>query len=172
MTARRRRSGGSRRRRSYYWEGAQWANTNVSTSGTLIQLASVTGGEFMPRTLKVIRGNIRFTNAGTDSLNGDVHWGAKIMPLTLTDGGALTGDVNGIDTDEEDIAWRQLWMYSNQLHQEQTGTKADTIDVEIHIKVQWKWPPTGKHILGLLVDAAITNRLQTSGYLRCLFEAS
>lgn len=163
-----RRRGRGSPRRGYYWDGLQFINTDIPTAGAAFELIGPTAQEFMPGTLVRIRGSLTAINAGSDSTNGGVNLGLKIMYLEVNDAGTITGDHSAIDTHEEDIAMRQLWTWHGRLGQSVAAGPDDKEQIEVDVKAKVKLVASGKWILALLADSATANRAQLVGYLRCL----
>ncbi len=155
--------------RGTYWDGLQTVLTNIPSAGAALILVDATAQEFMPATMDGIRGFMYLANSGSDAATAGVLCGCKIMYLETDDAGVITGDWNGLDTDEEDIAERQLWSYMR--HFVTRGAAADASDtsevnIELEVKAKVKLSSSGKKKLLLLVDASPTNRLQMTCYLR------
>ncbi len=169
MAGKRRGRGRQAPRRGYYWDGLQFPITNISSAGTIFELVGPTAQEFMPGTIVRSRGHLTLKNAGTDATNGGVEAALKMMYLEVNDAGTVTGDHQAIDTNEEDIARRQLWTYHTVMAQREGATvQPDTVRLEVDVRVKIKLEASGKMILALLADAAAGNRAQLSGYLRTL----
>lgn len=173
MTARSRRGSGRRggsSKKGTYWDGIQFPSTAIGSAGTVIELIAPTAQEFMPATMDRIRGHLWFQNGGSDADTGAVGVACKIMYLEINDAGTITGDHQGIDTHEEDIAQRQLWTYITQLpraNADTEETKNEIVRIEVDVRVSIKISSAGKHILALLADATAGNRANFGGYLRC-----
>lgn len=170
MTRRRTSHGGSRRKKlAYYWDGVQFPPTLVTTARLFSVLVDRVDSEDRGRVLQTIRGYLTYQNGGTDAQNGAVRVVSKIMMFNLNDAGAVTDDTGAIDTQEEDIALRQLWTYSTVLPGA-LGLPADSLPVtiEIEVKVKIVIPPNGKVNVALMTAADVTNRCLLSGYLRAL----
>ncbi len=158
-------------RRGYYWDGLQVGSTNIGSSGTVFELVNPVAQEFMPATLVRVRGYLQIANSGTDAANGGVQAAAKLMYIEVNDAGTITGDHQAIDTDEEDIAARQLWTWQGQLQERGAAADAsdtDTVRIEVDVRVKLKLVASGKKILALLMDASSANRAVANMYLRCL----
>ncbi len=173
----RRRTSRGRSKRGYYWDGLQFPPTNIASTTSVFELVGSTAQEFMPATMVRIRGHLTLANNGSDASTAGVDCGLKIMYVEADDALLMTGDHQGIDTHEEDIAARQLWTYHDRLHERGTGTDTDggkstidTVRIEIDVKVKIILVPSGKKLLVLLADASAANRLQLSGYIRCLLQ--
>ncbi len=171
MPGRQTRRGGGRGRSkpTYKWTGLQWSPTDVGTAGVAFVLA---GGVEVERygkcTVERVRGFIRCANTDSDSLNGVARLGLKMMALEINDAGTKTGDDSGLDTDEEDIAKRQLWTYYTVLEPEEDAYN-DVVRIEIDVKVRiFLMHP--KQELMLLADCAVNDRLRVDGYLRVLLK--
>ncbi len=150
----------SARRTGYYWDGLQWPATAISAGNTLFELIGPTAQEFMPGTLVRVRGHITLRpDTATDN-----EVVMKMMYLEVNDAGTITGDHQGIDTHEEDIAIRQLWTYDYQ----QGTVQGQPVTAEIDVRVKVKLSASGKFILALLADAVSGSRTSLSGYLRAL----
>ncbi len=154
--------GGGGSRKTGYWDGLQWPLTSVAGGGsqTLLELVGATATEFMPRTMVAVKGQIVIVSASVSS--DDMQ--QQIRMVELNDAGGLTGEVNAIDTNEEDIARRILW--SNTAHSISSAVHLP-VTIEVDIKVKIKIPPTGKHIIALLQSSVTGSRMSTVGYLRC-----
>ena len=165
----RRRSGG-RGRRTYYWDGIQFPLTNVPATGQPFELIGATSQEFMPATLVRVRGFLTAGHVGSASNVQNTLLSLKLMYLELNDAGALTGDDTAIDTNEEDIAKRQLWTYHTAfpITVDTEEGKGLFITIEVDVKVKIRLDPSGKRTLVLLADASATNAIQIAGYLRAL----
>lgn len=167
MAKRKRRS--KTAKREGQWGGLQWPLTNVPLGGLFQDLANNLGTEERSRTCMTVRGWVQFSNSGSDAATAGVLVGAKLMSVNLNDALAITDDAQGIDTSLEDIQTRQLWTYSGQLFVLNTLNSMQDITIEINVKVKIKIPATSKKAFGLLIDASVVNRVQTTGYLRAWY---
>jgi len=169
-----RRTAGTRSRKkpSYRWDGLQWPSTGVpvSPSQTLLILIDETTIQDRGGTLERIRGHITVGNWGGAAEAGKVQWAAKILLVEMNDAGAMTGDHRAIDTDQDDIAVRQLWTYNVLLPASATDTAENEgfVVVEVDVKIRIRLPPSGKSALIFLSSADVVNRAVIAGYLRCL----
>ena len=92
------------------------------------------------------------------------------MRLEVNDAGTLTGDDQGIDSHEEDIAKRQLWMSSGTIFEEvpaAMGVREVNFIINVNVKIILGHP---KQELIMLLDSSANSRLQTTGYLRVLLK--
>ncbi len=153
-------------RRGYYWDGLQWPSTAIVTAGTAFELVGPTAQEFMPGTITRIRGFITMMQSSTTG--GQLAH--KIMYLEVNDAGAITGDHQAIDTDEEDIAMRQLWTHQMSSRAVATSDGQENLNVEVDVRVKVKLQASGKWILALIADATTASTYITSGYLRALIQ--
>ena len=106
-------------------------------------------------------------NLAADAVSGN-SVGLKLLYAETNDAGTMTGDHSGIDTQEEDVAVRQLWT---AYYVQQTVASTDALRVqtyEVDIKAKLKLEASSKKQLVLLMTAASANRTESSGYLRCL----
>ena len=165
-----RRAGRGRQapRRGYYWDGLQFANTDIGTTTVVFELIGPTAQEFMPGTLVRTRGHLTVINGGSDSTNGPTTVAMKLMYLEVNDAGTITGDHAAIDTHEEDIAMRQLWTHHHRLGQSVAAGPEEGLSIEVDVRAKVKLVASGKWILALLAQANNANRSQLSGYLRSL----
>jgi len=153
-------------KRGTYWDGLQWPQTAIVTTGTLFELIGATAQEFMPATLVSIRGSISLMNV---SASGPVEAYMKILYVELNDAGTMTGDHAGLDTHEEDIATRHLWSGVRVIGSSEAGpTEEQSVHIDIDVKSKLRLHPGGKHGLILLFDTNSDTRLVCMGYLRCL----
>ncbi len=125
--------------------------TAVVTATSVAVLVAPTSLDFAPATVVRIRGMLNFIPV-TDSLN---TCRAKILYVELDDAGAMAGDHNAIDTDEDDIRTRQLWAGQ---HSQPASTFRQITHLEIDMKAKLKLDPTGKKALVLLFQAGTTAR--------------
>ncbi len=158
-----------RRRRSIYWDGLQFPLTNIAAGATVFVLVDTVAQEFMPATVQRIIGNIQLSNSGSDAATAGVGVGLKIMYVEVNDAQTMSGDHRGIDTNEEDIAQRQLWAWHGRL--QSAGANLDAGDIEsLHFQIDMhgklKLEPHGKKLLVLIAHATAVNRAQISGNLR------
>jgi len=169
MTRRRTgRGSGAKKRTQTYWAGIQFPTTAITTGRLINVLVDKTVGEFMSRTIVSVRGWITYANHGSDSVNGPVRVASKLGLVDANDAGTLN-EFQPLDTDQEDIARRQLWTYSTIIPQtELNAGEGRVIQVEINVKVKIKLPPTGKALFVMVHSADITNRAVIAGYLRAL----
>ncbi len=170
MASRRRGKGGrGGKRRLYYWDGIQIARSAVDTALTPIELIGPIQQEFHGGTLVRVRGWISLENAGSAGAGSGATVVLKLMYLEVNDAGNLTGDATPIDTNEEDIAARQLWMYSGRF--DKLAIAGDVVQgqqIEVDVKSKVKLAPAGKHILVLLAEANVANVVGITLYLRAL----
>ncbi len=122
----------------------------------------------MPGTLVRIRGNLVIANTGSDRTNGATDVGLKIMYVEVNDAGTISGDHAGIDSEEEDIANRQLWAMMTRVMKATADDNSPRVEVEVDVRAKVKLVASGKWILALLADATTANRAQMTGQLRCL----
>ncbi len=167
MRGGKRRSAG--RRNGYYWDGLQWPDTAIVTAGTVFELIAPTAQEFMPGTLVRIRGHIAMRNIHATSTATILQ---KIMYLEVNDAGTITGDHQGIDTHEEDIARRQLWTHLAVIPALDNTGGPNVVIIEVDVKVKVKLEASGKMILALLADVVSASTVNTTGYLRALIQYS
>ncbi len=173
MTARRTSRGRSRSRKRVYTDGLQWPLTNIGASNTLFELIGTTAQEFMPAKLDRIIGNMTLANSGSDAATAGVDVGLKIMYVEVNDAQTITGDHKGIDTNEEDIAQRQLWAWHGRLQTMGAAADASDIDViqfDIDTHGSLTLEPHGKKLLLLIADATAANRAQITGNIRIFLE--
>ncbi len=160
MATRRRRQA----TRGTYWDGIQFPATSLTTSGSIFVLVDTTAQEFMPATVKRIRGHLglRSFHATTQ-----VRVGLKIMYVEVNDAQTMTGDHSAFDTHEEDIAIRQ--MYTKTFQMPPLDELGDNIfNFEVDVKSQLKLEPSGKKLLVLLAEADFNSAVNMDGYLRVL----
>ncbi len=154
------------RKRGTYWDGLQWPQTAIVTTGTLFELVGSTAQEFMPATLVSIRGSISLMCV---SAAGPVEAYMKILYVELNDAGTMTGDHAGLDSHEEDIAARHLWSGVRLIGSAEAGpTEEQSVHIDIDVKAKLKLDSGGKKALILLMDTNSDSRLVSMGYLRCL----
>ncbi len=165
------RPGGfSKPKPTFKWSGLQVGSTDVPTTGVAFVLV---GGVEIERygkcTVMGVRGWMEFANSDSDAANGVVRANAKLMKLQINDAGTLTGDDQAIDTNEEDIAKRQLWTYQSILTKQLADglTHRRVQSVEVRVKVVLGHP---KEELVMLCDSSASNRLQVNLYLRALLK--
>lgn len=174
MSARRHSRGRqSGRRPGYYWDGIQLPATAVPAGAAqnIIVLIDQTAQEFMPATLVRIRGNMWVHNSGTASDGGATVLNAKLMYLEVNDALTVTGDHQAIDTNEEDIAARQLWQHTYRAGATVAGQEDEAlvIDTEIDVKAKLRLRASGKWLLVLLSETSSPANFWTQGAsLRCL----
>ncbi len=154
----------------YTLGGVQWPTTDISTLGVALVVVSELHVERHGQlTVERIRGNVHIFNSDTDATGGGVQVAAKILLVELDDAGAVTGDHSGIDTHEEDIAVRHLWMQNvrcsaNAVADEfRDGGYNLEVDVKVRIKIS-----SPKQALLLFMASNVSNRGQSCGYLRSL----
>ena len=166
----RRRGAGSRtsKRRGYYWDGINWPNTAIASAGTIFEVIGPTAQEFMPGTLVRVRGQVTLMNSGANKAASGISYGLKLMYVEINDAGTVTGDHQGIDTHEEDIAQRQLWARMGRLSVTDASANDASIDIEVDVKAKLKLRASGKWILALLADANADTKLEMTGGLRAL----
>ena len=168
MAGRRGGRGRSSPRRGYYWDGIQWPNTAIVTTGVVFELIGPTAQEFMPGTLVRVRGHISLLNSGANKAASGISYGLKMMYVEVNDAGTMTGDHQAIDTHEEDIANRQLWTHHGRLSVTDASANDASIDIEVDVKAKLKLRASGKWILALLMDTNADSKLESTGYLRAL----
>ncbi len=167
--ARQRRSGGRGRSsaRNGYWDGIQLPEIVVNTIGAAPIIVDGVSHETNNGVVERIRGWITIRNGGTDSLNGIVECGIKIMHVTFDDAQVMADDNRGLDTDEEDIARRQLWNYHTVLPAQPAAAAVEPdVRIVVDVKAKVKISGSGKEGVVVLVDAGINARLVFSCYLR------
>ncbi len=151
------------------WRGIQFENTVVGTGQTFMTCIQRSDVEKYGKVTHLLTvGNVMFHNTDTDAANGEVRVGAKLLQWHINDASAVTDDVSGRDTDQEDIEYRHLWHAMMMLSPEtNTGSGFNQYRVNIYSK--------GKLILqsekeefGLVCTANIINRCRITGYLRSL----
>ncbi len=156
-----------RRRTKYMWSGIQSSSpTNIPIAG----LASVLVSEAFVRThgnLTVvrIRGDITMQNGGSDAAAGDVGVAYKILVVNQNDAGAISDDVQALDSDIEDISRRILDQAFARLGSTSSVLPSERrleIDVKVSVKV------IVKQELVCLFDASVVNRGQAHTNLRAL----
>ncbi len=167
----RRRSGarGKRAKRPGRWIGIQWVNTNVPSVGLFLELTLPASLDNQPYTLTAVRGFFTLANSGTASTVGGIDVACKLAAVHLDDAGVITDDIQGLDLNIEDIGKRQLFTYHTHLHKALPALTADGIDsvtVEVEVNVSIKMEGTLKEVIGLFIDASVTSRLLSAGYLR------
>ncbi len=150
----------------FRWDGLQWPPTNLTTAATVFVLVDAVAVEFMPATMVSVRGILTFQATSTAS-NRVV---AKLLAIHVNDAGTMTDDITGIDTDEEDIAVRQLWTYSYAQPTVATDNGKKTESVEVVVKTKIALPASGKTLIALVMNAQVTTRSESIGYLRCLLQ--
>ena len=117
----------------------------------------------MPATLMSVRGWMTYIQTADTA----VHFASKMMLVEYDDAGAMPMDHEAIDTDEEDIARRQLWTYYGYFNP-RAATTREQITIEVNVKIKIRIPSAGKHALVVVSDAEVTNRVFIAGYLRGL----
>ncbi len=162
---------GSRRRPNYVWTGLHLTvPTDIPTAGVVgVLVPGTTVERHGQLTVERIRGMIEVMNTDTDSANGRVNVAWKVIQYEINDAGVITGDHQGIDTDEEDIAQRILAQGAVNL-----GAAAGTdfqdvehrwMDIDIKARVRIH---DAKHEVGVLMDSSTANRAQFILNMRAL----
>ncbi len=175
MAQRRRRGVGGGRRQgggspAYSWVGIQInSTTDIPTAGVV---AVLVGQGTIERAgalvLERIRGTIQISNDDTDSANGGVTVGLKVMPFEIDDAGVIAGDHNALDTDLEDIGARILWQDISHLGADTATDFQATeryFDLDVKARVKMSHP---KMNVGVLLDASVANRARFICNLRAL----
>ncbi len=169
MGARKRRGRSSKREGN--WGGIQVPLTNIVVAGNFFDLGETLTAEERERTCVGVRGWMTFANSGSDSTTGGVLCAAKLVAVNLNDALAITDDIQGIDTNLEDIQFRQLWTFHDNLAVASTlNSHQFAGPIEIDVRVKIKLPMTSKRAFGMLIDANIVNRLQFNCYLRAYYK--
>ncbi len=165
-----RRSTAHRSRRAapvYKWTGLQAGNTAITTGGVAFVIVSGVEIERYGRcTLERIVGHLTFRMTDSDAGTGPSRVAVKVMKLAINDAATLTGDDQAIDTDEEDIAKRQLWSYFSTMEPE-TASYFDVRPIEIDIRVRVKLLHPKEEVI-LLTDVSVNNRVLMDVNLRAL----
>ncbi len=168
MANQRRRGRSQRSKPVYKWSGLQVGVTDVGVTGVaLVLVGGVEIERYGKATVVAVRGHMQFLNNDSDAAAGNVVFGAKLMKLEINDAGTLTGDDQGIDTNEEDIAKRQLWTGHGVLPKRLADGRVEHINFILNVGV-FVVLAHPKEELIMLLDASIANRLQVASYIRVL----
>ncbi len=155
---------------TYKWSGLQVGSTDVPITGVAFVLVGGTEIERYGKcTVVAVRGFVEVANGDTDSANGVVRFGLKLMKLPIDDAGLLTGDDQGLDSDEEDIAKRQLWSWHGLLDKRLADGNTQRRVQEVYVKVGVILGHPKEELI-LLLDASVGNRLQANCGLRVLLK--
>ncbi len=166
----RRRARGRSVKREGGWGGIQWIRTNIPVAGIFQDLGDTLTSENRKRTLDGVRGWMLLANTGSDAGTAGVEAAAKLMVLNADDALAITDDAQALDTNLEDIQRRQLWTFASTLEVRSNNTNQQHVLFEINVNLAVKLDQTPKMILGMLIDASVVNRVQSSGYLRAYYK--
>jgi len=160
----RRRSSRGRSSPTYRWLGVSFPPTILASTTTALNLVdSLQIDEMGGATLVRIRGYIELFQNNVAA----GEYGMKIALEQIDDAGTPSSDINGRDTDEEDIARRQLWTKRgnfpaiSSLTTTPAGTREFEIDVKVGVKIR------AKNSVFLFADST-SSRVSFSGYIRAL----
>ena len=165
-----RSQGRGRQRPSYQWGGLQInSTTDIPATGVVLVLTDQgTIERHGALTVERVRGTIQLSNDDTDSANGGVTIASKMMVFEIDDAGNISGDHAALDTDLEDISARILWQDIVHLGAETaTDFQATERFWEIDMKARQRMSAP-KQVLGILLDASVSNRARFICNLRVL----
>ena len=162
MPARRSSRGSARRPATYAWRGIQFPLTILAATATSFNMVdSFDVDEMGGATMVRVRGNLVLRQNTATATN----WALKMFMDNTDDAGAITSDISPLDTDAEDISFRQLWTKVG--HEPTIGGLADSKRIEFEIDVKAKIKLRAKQGI-FLIGQSDGADMSIAGYLRCL----